>query len=314
LSALLPLPEKQLPSIPNMIMKLTAIPVFLVALLNNASGGTVTISGSAPTNDILLQNNTGGTQTKLYDEDRDGNHARGQLFNLPDGAGTSYQITSITVRKSSSQTYSNDTLTIRIFEGTQANWEAGTGHGTPADGSDYYVDTAVTPIYVEAFTLNGTINDSNYVTFQFTTPVTVNEDSDFGFLMTYDESTNGAGGTSPDYFQHFEGSAGKRISITTSDHVTSINRHIRYIIQGSAAVVDPDSDDDGLEDSWENLHFKGLAQTGTGDPDGDGADNETEETAGTNPNDKDSDDDGLDDDVEIAGLIFQENFLTLFSS
>jgi len=43
-----------------------------------------------------------------------------------------------------------------------------------------------------------------------------------------------------------------------------------------ATLVGPfftDSDDDGLDDAWEALHFGNMDETGTGDPDGDGANN-----------------------------------------
>ena len=47
-----------------------------------------------------------------------------------------------------------------------------------------------------------------------------------------------------------------------------------------------DSDADGLNDDWEIANFGSLgAQTGTGDPDGDGFDNTQEFQAGTDPND-----------------------------
>ncbi|MEP4076698.1 sulfatase-like hydrolase/transferase [Haloferula sp.] len=272
--------------------------LLLGLLAQAASGGTVTTSGSAPTDDILSSNNTGGTWTRLFDEDRSDNHARGQLFSLPDGGGSGYEITAITVHKNSNQTFGTDTLTIRIFEGTEAQWDTGTGHSASTDGSDYYVDTTVTPIHAEAFTLSGLISDGQYVTFQFTTPVIVNEDSNFGFLMTYDEFTDGAGGASPDYFQHNEASNGGRISITTTDHGVS-SRHIRYFVSGSA--VDADIDNDDLSDIWEHQYFMDLDEIGTGDPDGDGVNNEAEETAGTDPTKRDSDDDGLEDDVELAG-------------
>lgn len=45
-----------------------------------------------------------------------------------------------------------------------------------------------------------------------------------------------------------------------------------------------DSDADGLSDLWETTNFGNLNQTGSDDPDGDGATNEQEETAVTNPN------------------------------
>lgn len=50
----------------------------------------------------------------------------------------------------------------------------------------------------------------------------------------------------------------------------------------SAAEI-ADTDGDGLKDGWEMTHFGHLSQTGDGDPDGDGADNETEETNGNSP-------------------------------
>ena len=46
---------------------------------------------------------------------------------------------------------------------------------------------------------------------------------------------------------------------------------------------DPDTDDDGLEDAWEYDKLGDLSQTGSDDPDGDGNDNATEETTGTDP-------------------------------
>jgi len=48
---------------------------------------------------------------------------------------------------------------------------------------------------------------------------------------------------------------------------------------------DTDSDQDGLDDSWEWTFFNGLERDGTGDFDGDGQTDETEFRAGTNPAD-----------------------------
>ncbi|WP_264488694.1 Ig-like domain-containing protein [Luteolibacter arcticus] len=62
-----------------------------------------------------------------------------------------------------------------------------------------------------------------------------------------------------------------------------------------------DSDGDGLTDSWEVLHFSTLAaQSGSGDPDGDGLNNTGELAAGANPNQTDSDADGFGDGFEVA--------------
>ena len=46
---------------------------------------------------------------------------------------------------------------------------------------------------------------------------------------------------------------------------------------------DIDSDGDALKDRWELDWFSNLDQSGTDDPDGDGASNDHEEGAGTNP-------------------------------
>ncbi|MEO0510373.1 MAG: hypothetical protein AAF065_10995 [Verrucomicrobiota bacterium] len=67
---------------------------------------------------------------------------------------------------------------------------------------------------------------------------------------------------------------------------------------------DPDTDNDNLADAWEMLHFGDLDEIGTGNPDGDSYDNETEETNGTDPlvfdsTNPDSDNDGLLDAWEI---------------
>jgi hypothetical protein len=54
-------------------------------------------------------------------------------------------------------------------------------------------------------------------------------------------------------------------------------------MDGRNAVTD-DTDGDGLPDSWEILYFGNLTQNGSGDFDGDGINNATEFTEGTNPN------------------------------
>lgn len=66
-----------------------------------------------------------------------------------------------------------------------------------------------------------------------------------------------------------------------------------------------DTDSDGLSDTWEITNFGSItAQNGGGDPDGDLATNEQEETAGTNPNSStsfpDADSDGLSDAWETT--------------
>lgn len=193
--------------------------------------GTVTASSSAPSTGVIASSATGSTDTSLYDEDADANHARGQLFALADGSGTAYEISSITVKKSSTQSFSNDLLTLRLFEGSEADWDSGSGHSTATDGDDYYVDTAVDPVHSETFTLNGSYSDGDYITFQLSSPVTVKENTDFGFLMTYEQV-----GGSQNRFRHYEDtSGGGRISVTTSSHAISSSRRVVHYVQGTPA-------------------------------------------------------------------------------
>lgn len=197
----------------------------------------VSASSTAPTANILssLDNGTGGIDTSLFEESANSNHARGQLFALPNGIGDEYEISAITIKKSTTQSYSDDAIVLRIFEGSSSQWVSGTGHSTATDGEDYYVDTTVTPLHTEVFTLDGSFTDNDYVTFTLSKPITVNEDSDFGFFMTYHQR-NGA----EDRFRHRENSDGGRISISTTSHAVTSGataRNMVYYVQGSSPGV-----------------------------------------------------------------------------
>lgn len=201
-----------------------------LCLVTSIVTATVSTSTTAPNSELIASSPTGTVDTGLFDEDTNANHARGQLFTLPDGSGEAYQIDAITLFKSGTQTYFNDTLTLRIFEGTEAQWNSGTGHSTAIDSSNYYVGTTVTPIHTEAFDLNSTITNNHYVTLTLATPIIVNEDSEFGFLLTYDQGS----GTQGDFRHREAGAGGGRISITTTNHGTSSSRRVHFYVQGSA--------------------------------------------------------------------------------
>jgi len=76
-----------------------------------------------------------------------------------------------------------------------------------------------------------------------------------------------------------------------------------YVATGTAGLeifsILPDSDGDGLLDSWEMEHFGNLSQGPHDDFDGDGISNWGEYLAGTDPTSPDTDGDGLTDYEEI---------------
>lgn len=226
-------------------MKITTLALLSAATtfaVSSAASAALVISADALTTDVLSQAGQadGGINTRLIDEDANANHARGQLFSLG-AAGVdndSFQITAIAFQKSGATTYVNDVLTLRIFSGNAAAWDAGTGHSTGTDGGDYYVDTTVTPLYEEAYTMNVTIADNDWIVMELSAPITVAENGDYGFFMTYDQ----VDGTSDD-IDHREsqpGTNGNRLSISTTDHGISGARRLDYQVIGTA-VPEPGS-------------------------------------------------------------------------
>ena len=166
-------------------LSLKFVPVLLIAFgaITSASG-QVTLSPDPPVAcSSLAENLSGGVGSRIFDELANANHARGQIFEITAGPS---EITAITIRSAGLQTFANDVLTVRIFEGTAADFDLGTGHTTAANGMDYFNGTgpSIAEISLEAFTLNGEIADDDFITFTFSTPVPVDNGS-YGFLMTY---------------------------------------------------------------------------------------------------------------------------------
>jgi hypothetical protein len=72
-----------------------------------------------------------------------------------------------------------------------------------------------------------------------------------------------------------------------------------YSARSAGKCLNPDSDNDGLPDSWERQYFGNLSQTASGDYDGDSLTNQQEHTQGTNPTLSDTDGDGVSDGTEV---------------
>ena len=207
-------------------VKRSFLPCCLLAGLLQTAFSDVTVSGAAPAADVLASSPDGGINSRIFDEAADDNHARGQLFSLGNSTGSAFDISAITLRKNGNQDFNGSTLTLRIYEGSQADWTAGTGHSTSMDGNNYLVDTTVTLLYTEAYTLNGTYNGGDYVTFNLATPLTVNESSAFGFFFVYDQATG-----DDTSFAYSEGTNGGRSSITPGNHSVG-SRSIVSFVQG----------------------------------------------------------------------------------
>lgn len=101
---------------------------------------------------------------------------------------------------------------------------------------------------------------------------------------------------------HKEGGGGDHLSLGWS-----LNGAAYSLVPGAylspvapAAAPNPDADGDGLLDAWEIEHFGAISVSdGDDDPDGDGLNNEEEETLGLDPLAEDSDGDGYRDGAEV---------------
>ena len=233
----------------NRFMFLSSKLLLMLLVICGAIGsvsGQVVISVDPPETNLLVDQLIGGIGSRIFSEAGSDNHARGQAFSLEAGAT---EITGITIRKNAAQTFSNDTLTVRIFAGTELEFNAGTGHTTAANGSDFFNGTEVTELYSEPFTIDGEFANFDYVTFNFATPVQVNGGTDFGFLLTYQPSVPAADPVD-EFFQYFEsqGQGGGRLSVTTTDHGGPSSRTFNYAIlgTGNTSVLLGDANCDGV--------------------------------------------------------------------
>lgn len=220
------------------------LPALLIAFGGIASAsGQVTLSPDPPAAcSSLAENLSGLIGSRIFDEDENANHGRGQLFNIAN-AGPS-EMLGITIRQAGDQTFVNDTLTVIVFQGDEDQWSTGTGHTTAANGTDFFVGTTVTPVYTETFTLNGLHAANDFIDFNFAAPVAV-DDGDYGFLMIYNQ-IDGAE-TSLFYLENQApaGESNGRLSLTDVSHSGPGSRGFHYAvrtIQTSAGLGDVNND------------------------------------------------------------------------
>ena len=93
------------------------------------------------------------------------------------------------------------------------------------------------------------------------------------------ETTTGSSGS------HTYSTIGTYTASVTATDSDGYSASQSQTITVSTQHTNPDTDNDGLPDSWENNYFGGLSQTASGDYDGDGYSNLEEYNDGTDPTD-----------------------------
>jgi hypothetical protein len=122
---------------------------------------------------------------------------RGQTFTMPDGgdAGRAYRVNSITLQKSGAQgqetaMYAGEGayLKLMVYEWDPADDANDSDSWATSGGSnkDPWNGTGMTEVYSGLFPLNGLILCMDeYMHFNFDTPLTLNENKAYGFLVQY---------------------------------------------------------------------------------------------------------------------------------
>ncbi|MEO0477056.1 MAG: PEP-CTERM sorting domain-containing protein, partial [Planctomycetota bacterium] len=218
--------------------------------LCSASSAAVFQSTTAPTTNVLHDGDDGGNiGGQIGNINGSSFQMRGDLFSLGDSTiGTQFEITGI-VLESNARTYDGSTMTVALFEGTASSFGAGDG-GTDSGGIGTAFTTGpdgsqvplagITILETEAFNLDLSVDGTNgtFVEFRFTTPVLVDENSDFGVLFDFDAEPGAASGFTYLYDESQNG--GGRITVTSSANSTGSSRSLNFYVLGSE-VPEPGS-------------------------------------------------------------------------
>jgi len=211
-------------------------------------------------------------------------------------------------------------VTASIYQGVGLQLFANGGLNDAFTSSSGAANLRANPGDSETFTLTagpGLVLDLENITFDLTagnaaTAYHVDAIADGGAAVTLLASTTDNGPFDLD-LTVFGDEVGEIEFQIIIDVFNTSNMRIDNVIVNGAVVSSNDSDGDGLNDLWEDEHFGDNSgtveasdltpQDGAGDgfpvADGDGATNEQEETAGTDPNSAQSDGDTLNDGDEI---------------
>ena len=173
--------------------------VTLLGLSSHAA--TLLVGSNAPSSNVLTSQTNSSSFAIIRSQgtnNQDFLGTEGQTFLMPDtgDANTQYNVTGITIRKAAEgQTYSTGptaaSLTFWLYEwnpntngNDDSNWIGGDG----LEDGDLFDGTTITNIFENASVISlagQTINNGDYLTFDFGSGYTLDENKTYGFMVGY---------------------------------------------------------------------------------------------------------------------------------
>lgn len=228
----------------------------LFPLAHSSHAATLSIDTAEPTTDVLVSQAIGGSFTRAFSTTSTGatfQTGKGQSFLMPDtGDGaTQFAVDRLTVQKNANQTFdANSQITLWVYEWNPDN-NGNTGTGlTGGDGitdGDPFDGTGITNILENGSAssiANLTISSGAYLHFDFDTPLMLDENKAYGFLIGFEGLDTGGnnrfqmaiapGGGVNEYAD------GTLWNANTSNNTLQSNQDFRFYVQGSV-VPEPGS-------------------------------------------------------------------------
>lgn len=245
--------------------------IFSVLMPSMTRAGTVVTGTTAPTSDIIASDSESATSyTRIFDVDvaHSAGYVRGSNFVTADNpSGDDWTMESLTIRKSSGQTFNGSILKLWILEGTVDMWVNGDGY---TDG-DLFDGTGMNALVEgETFTLNGTFAGGSYVTLVLDTPVQVAENTSYVWFATFDyDDEDNDHNSSVAYFQITEGGSSttnEELRVYATENYTRGAYGITHYAQGMQPGVasSPSPEDEqssvvpGQTMTWQSVGTSGA--------------------------------------------------------
>ena len=320
---------KRIKSVFNRLIILLFITIFGISFSNHAQSATTYLKDTTePTSGVITGLTVdGGSFTRIFDPDHTSGNAsadRGQLFTVPDNpSGLQFNIYEITLVSDAARDFTalpSAGITVWVFEwnptgdaNDRSNWTSGDG----TNDGDPFNGTSITNFLVNGDTVASNLAYANgdFMHFQFSPPLVMNENSAYGILLSFDDGSGASTSTGDIQLQQSRDTAAPTGEAylfgsilapqpTTNNNNAQNNDDIRFYVVGNAIGSVPDSDMDGLLDAWELTNFGDLDQTATTDFDNDGLNELDEFNATTDPTNFDTDGDTIRDGAETSTTIY----------